>query len=94
MWWSANAVVHNNNVTLCSHPNQEFDSNLSSRLCEIMWLYAVIYSTYDWCWYLPESGDNVESIDDSVIVDVDNGDEFDWLPEKGPRGSTALISII
>jgi hypothetical protein len=43
---------------------------------------------------LPESGDNVESIDDSVIVDVDNGDEFDWLPEKGPRGSTALISII
>jgi hypothetical protein len=32
---------------------------------------------------LPESGDVVESVDDSNIVDVDNGEEFDWLPEKG-----------
>jgi hypothetical protein len=31
---------------------------------------------------LPKSGDVVESVDDSIIVDVDNDEEFDWLPEK------------
>jgi hypothetical protein len=32
---------------------------------------------------LTESGDVVESVDDSIFVDVDNGEDFDWLPEKG-----------
>jgi hypothetical protein len=31
---------------------------------------------------LPKSGDVVESVDGSIIVDVDNDEEFDWLPEK------------
>ncbi len=74
--------MHSNNVTLGPHPNQEFDSNLPLREnieCDYALLPTAHMTEVD---ALPESDNVVESVDDSIIVDVDNGEDFDWLPEK------------